>query len=310
MKKVSIIMAVYKEERDELDSSINSILNQTYRNIEFIIIIDNPNDDWRKKFIEEKRDSRIKLIVNEENLGLPKSLNIGIQYATGDYIARMDADDISLKNRIENQIKYLEEKKCDLCGSNFSAFFYDDDNKLICNPKNHKNIYKIMRYTNCIGHPTWFGKKEIFINNGGYRNIFSCEDYDFLLRAINKGYKLANVPEILLRYRLSEKSISRSNTGRQIMIANYLAKEFRNYRIPSLEDINDFLKSKQYLNNVKRYNKYYEIKKKRNNYISNKFPSYYINTCKLILYSNFFIRDICLKLYLKLICKLDSKEKE
>lgn len=103
MKKISVVMSIYNENIDEIKASIDSILNQTYENIEFIIILDNPTRlDINVLLTEyQKNDTRIKVIYNQKNEGLALSLNKGLEIATGEYIARMDSDDISLQDRLK-----------------------------------------------------------------------------------------------------------------------------------------------------------------------------------------------------------------
>ena len=108
---VSIIMSTYKEEEIFLRQAIESILNQSYKDFEYIIILDNPDNNLHIRIIKEyaNLDKRIKFYVNEKNMGLTASLNKGLGLAKGKYICRMDADDISINKRIENQKRYLEE---------------------------------------------------------------------------------------------------------------------------------------------------------------------------------------------------------
>ena len=111
MDGISVIMSTYKENIDDLKMSIESILNQTYKMFEFIIILDNPNNHIHEEIIKEysKIDKRIKFYKNDKNIGLAMSLNKGISLAQYEYIARMDADDISLSNRFDKQVKFLQE---------------------------------------------------------------------------------------------------------------------------------------------------------------------------------------------------------
>ena len=109
-KKISVLMTVYKENEEELKESFESIINQTYKNLEIIVVIDFPDEIWRKEFIEQYNDKRVKVILNEENIGLPLSLNKALEVATGDYYARMDSDDISTLDRFEKQLKYIEKE--------------------------------------------------------------------------------------------------------------------------------------------------------------------------------------------------------
>lgn len=106
MEKISVIMSTFNEKLEWVKEAIDSIINQTYRNIEFIIIVDNPNNIELKNMLEQYciEDDRIKIIVNEFNIGLVKSLNKALKICSGEFIARMDADDISVKYRLEKQL--------------------------------------------------------------------------------------------------------------------------------------------------------------------------------------------------------------
>ena len=225
--KISVIMSIYKEPKEQLKTSIESILNQTYSNIEYIIILDNPEEEWRKEFVESYHDDRIKFFVNEKNIGLTKSLNKAISYATGDYIARMDADDISLENRFEKQIEFIKNNNLDLCGSNIEYFIDGGESEISQFPSDSDKTIKILKCYDCIPHPTWLVKKEVYESNNNYRDISACEDYDFLIRAALKNYKMANYPEVLLRYRMTPEGISRSNACKQEILSGLLKKYYK-----------------------------------------------------------------------------------
>src|SRR5690606_13966390 len=127
----SVIMSTYNERLDWIVSSVESILNQTYKNIEFIIIVDHPDRIELREILigYEKQDSRIKLVFNEVNQGLVRSLNLALTYCTGRYIARMDADDISLLHRLEHQKTYLELYKLDFVFSGVQVI--DEENSML-----------------------------------------------------------------------------------------------------------------------------------------------------------------------------------
>jgi len=147
---VSVIMSVYSEKRNELLTSINSILEQTYHNIEFIIVNDNPENNIAKKILEDfqMHNSKIKVINNSKNYGLVYSLNKAISIANGEYIARMDADDKSVKKRIECQMNWITKTKADLLGG--YILLMDEaghDTDIIRKfPLKHKSIKKYLRW--------------------------------------------------------------------------------------------------------------------------------------------------------------------
>lgn len=228
MKKISVVMSIYNENIDEIKASIDSILNQTYENIEFIIILDNPTRLDIKALLAEyqKIDSRIKVIYNQKNEGLALSLNKGLKIATGEYIARMDSDDISLKDRLKIQIEFLEKNKdIDLIGT--GVIKIDENGKRIgeyqSEPK-YEKLLKIIKYRNCFSHPTLFFKKDILNKIKGYRNFPCAQDYDFMYRVIENGYKVLNLQEKLLKYRVRKKSISVEKRLFQLLIAEYIQR--------------------------------------------------------------------------------------
>lgn len=262
---VSVIMSTYKEEEIFLRQAIESILNQTYKDFEYIIILDNPDNNLHIRIIKEyaNLDKRIKFYVNEKNMGLTASLNKGLGLAKSKYICRMDADDISINNRIENQKRYLEENNYDLIGG--ISQMIDENGKSIYSikkvPTNMDKIKKALRYNQIISHPTWFGKKEVFDKLNGYRNMPLCEDYDFTLRAVLNGYKISNIDETVLKYRMTSSSISRSNLYEQYLFARFITKKYSENKIADIKEAkqyvnnhNDDRKAKRYLKANARFN--------------------------------------------------------
>lgn len=236
---ISVIMSTYKEDERLLRESIESILNQTYRDFEYIIILDYPDNDVHKSVIEEYalKDDRIHFYINEKNMGLTDSLNRGLSLCHGEYIARMDADDISLPDRLERQMKYLEKNHYDLIGG--ITEMINENGSLLYSiksvPTDPKKINKALRYSQCIAHPTWLGRKEVFEKNAGYRHMPLCEDYDFTLRAVLNGFVISNLNEPVLKYRMTSNSISRSNLFEQYLYMFYITNEYKNNRIASVD---------------------------------------------------------------------------
>ncbi len=225
MPLVSVLLPLYNEPIDFAKLAIESILHQTYTNMEILLLIDNPHNT---KLIDlashyKQNDARIKVIKNPRNMGLPNTLNRGIELATGEYIARMDGDDISVSTRIREQVDYLQSHpEIDLVGSD--ADIIDENNKIIgryCKLNSDWGQKMMLKHAaiNLI-HPTWIGKAKMF-ELLKYRNFAIAEDYDFMLRAMFFGYKFHNLPQILLQYRtVQKKIISSSNTNAFIQFKN------------------------------------------------------------------------------------------
>lgn len=267
MKKnlVSVIVSVYNEPIDILKKSIFSIINQTYKNIEIILINDNPSRKELNNFLDKLKNdySNIIYIKNKKNLGLVKSLNIGLKHANGEFIARMDADDISIKDRIEKQIDYLKRNSYDFIGCNIIEIDeFDNEIREKKVPSHNKEILKYIKYGSCLFHPTWFLKKEIYDCLNGYREVQSCEDYDFIIRAIHKNYKFGNVPQALLKYRIRENGISVSTESTQRLLRYFLSKNINNKDINNINFINSYKESKLFKKNEIIINNYIQVKNK------------------------------------------------
>lgn len=288
LEMVSVIMCTYNEPIEVIDASIKSILNQSYENIQLIIINDNPDRLEMAKYLNDLsvNNHMVEYIKNEKNIGLVRSLNRGLLKVKGEYIARMDADDISNTNRIKEQVTFLKKNNCDIVGSNVITI--DEDNNIIGKiivPTKHKDILKFYNYGSCMLHPTWLGKRNVFENLNGYRNIYSCEDYDFIIRAIEKGYHLGNVPDFLLKYRVRNSGISVSSEAQQRLTRYFIKKNRDNINELSISDFELFLNSKFYKKELAKINKYIEIK---NSFKKSK-QIKFINMISLIFNKYFYI---------------------
>jgi glycosyltransferase involved in cell wall biosynthesis len=224
-------MSVYNEKEKWLCEAIDSILNQTYKNIEFIIIIDNPKKANLIGIVENyaKKDKRIKYFINKKNMGLVYSLNRALKYCNGDFIARMDADDISHANRFEKQLNYLVNNNLDLIGSNVNLFnekgvFFTTDKLLT-----HKYLKKLLSYgTIGIVHPTFFARSKVFKKLNGYKNALHTEDKEFLARVFCNNFKVGNIKDVLLDCRYNNESITKTNAIYVNKVGIYITKVFNN----------------------------------------------------------------------------------
>lgn len=203
---VSVVMSVYNAQ-DYLNEAIESILNQSYENVEFIIVNDGSTDS-SLNIIQSYmiNDSRISLI-DRKNKGLPFSLNEGINIAKGKYIARMDADDISLPTRIEEQVSFLDShQNIGICGSWVEVF--GGRTGFIKHPISHEEMKMKMLFNVCFAHPTVMIRKDLFETKNIKYNVSYSNSQDYMLWSeIQSITCMANIPKILLRYRISEGSI-------------------------------------------------------------------------------------------------------
>ena len=206
MPKISVIMPVYNTEEKYLKEAIESILNQTFTDFEFIIIDDGSSNNAQEVIVSYK-NSRILYIKNEQNLGLIKTLNKGLDLAKGEYIARMDSDDISLAERFQKQADFLDKNsEVDILGTWFNCIPRDRVIETFTTDEEIKECMLIN--SNNIGHPTVMIRKST-VDDLKIRydetNLY-VEDYALWLSLIEK-VKFANVGEILLNYRIHEKSV-------------------------------------------------------------------------------------------------------
>ena len=209
---ISVIMPVFNADQ-YLHDSIQSILNQTFSDFEYIIINDGSTDNSLNIIKEYKdKDNRIK-IVNQTNMGVTKALINGINNSSRRFIARMDSDDISSKNRFEEQIKWLIDYNFDLCCSRTYWLSRKKPSSIwYCVVP-----FKIsIRFTNPFIHGTYIFKKKLYDEIGGYNPKFSfSQDYFFMQNVIQKKYKIKYLKKILYKSRELNNSVSSKNRSNQ-----------------------------------------------------------------------------------------------
>lgn len=247
---ISIVMSTYNETVDELKKSIESMLTQTFKNFEFIIVLDNPQNNEHKKVINEylSKDERIIFLVNEKNIGLAASLNKGIDKSKGDYIARMDADDISMPNRLEREYNYLKDNPdIHIVSTNKIDINENDD---IINIPSHlptKNcqIKKILKITSIITHSAAMFKKNDIEKIGKYRLFPASQDYDLWLRASYYKLNFGIIDEPLIKYRIRKNNISNTNPLKQYLLKEYIQKLYKQRLKKGIDEFS--------LDNLQRY---------------------------------------------------------
>jgi glycosyltransferase involved in cell wall biosynthesis len=230
---VSVLMSVHNGERF-LVQAVESILTQTFHDFEFLIIDDASTDsssDILKTYASQ--DTRIRIIKNQENLGLTQSLNLGLVEAQGPYIARMDDDDIAMPERLGKQVASLDANPAIwVVGSWMTCI--DENGKETSDiykfPEKSKEITRILRENSggSLAHPAVMMRKDRILAHGGYRNIFKrSQDYDLWLRLADCGDVFANIPEKLLLHRIHADAISNKAYSDQVqcgLFAWYSAK--------------------------------------------------------------------------------------
>ena len=229
-KLVSVIIPVYNVEKF-VEQAIVSIIDQTYKNLE-IIVIDDGSSDITYQIVADlaSQDPRIRLYKNERNLKIVKTLNRALSLAQGEYIARMDGDDISALDRIEKQVAFLESNPdYDLVGC--SVIYIDENGMEIgrsVRVSDQKLLMKLTKYGALVHHPTWVARKSVYTKLDGYRELSGAEDYDFLLRMISAKLKYTNLGAYFgCFFRLDRSGNSLDSLGlRQQKITDYIYKLF------------------------------------------------------------------------------------
>lgn len=261
--KVTVLMSVYNGE-SYLNEAVDSILTQTFTDFEFLII-DDASTDSTPEILRSYVDPRIRIIINEKNQGLTKSLNKGLEIAVGEYIVRMDADDISLPERLEVQVKFMENNpEIYVCGSWIEIIgcnsgeiweYPTDSNEIKC-----KHLFECS-----IAHPSVIFKKDLPDQNHlRYDPTFKrSQDYDLWVR-ISTSYLLANIGKVLLKHRIHQSAIGQHYSNEQKRCADQiryrqlqeflgLAPTEEELRLHSLISVMEFETKKNNLNDVNQW---------------------------------------------------------
>ncbi|MBX9229548.1 glycosyltransferase family 2 protein [Coprococcus catus] len=202
---ISVIMGVYNpSDYNQLEEAVNSILNQTFKDFEFIIY-DDGNDEVTAKVIEriKQKDSRIRVIREKDNKGLGFALNQCIHVARGKYLARMDADDISFPERLEEEMKFLEQH-CEYDWVGCNAVIVSDYTIMgVRRMAEIPNQYNFLPFSPFI-HPSVMFRRELFEKDNKYNideKTLRCEDYELFMRLYQQGYRGYNIQKCLFMYR-------------------------------------------------------------------------------------------------------------
>lgn len=306
-------MSTYNETVEELKKAIDSILTQTFKNFEFIIILDNPQNYEHKKVINEylSKDKRIIFLINESNIGLAASLNEGIENAKGDYIARMDADDISMPNRLEKEYNYLKENP-DIHIISTNKIDINENDEVINIPSKLPTedwqIKRILKITSIITHSAAMFRKKEIEKIGKYRLFPASQDYDLWLRSSYYKLNFAIINEPLIKYRIRENNISNTNPLKQYLLKEYIQKLYRQ-RLKngkdefSLENLQKYLEANKAFDkkNIKKFKKGMEYINKIKSNFKEKRIILAIKYCIKSLYTHKKMKNV---LYVYIVCYL------
>jgi len=218
-KLISVILPVWEPNVEQLRQCIDSILKQTYDNLEIIISYRKSYDfdnDFYSLISAYESDKRLRILENKKT-GFTNSLNEAILNADGDFIARIDSDDYCEINRIEKQLEFKKKYQCNIVGT-WAQIIANDGQKIgkIELPITHSEIRRKIMLHNPILHPSVLLDKKLFNDIGLYDTSFiHAEDYELWFRAMYKNYKFGNVPEYLIYIREATSSRTRGNEWRE-----------------------------------------------------------------------------------------------
>lgn len=214
--KVSVIMPVYNS-GTYLNEAIDSILNQKFEDFEFVII-DDGSTDQSQEIVKSYSDPRIRFYVNEKNMGVAATLNRGLKLAVGEYIARMDSDDISLPDRFDKQVSYMDtHPKVAVCATGIRMFGAQNGEKYFSTT--HDQLKVDLLFNNCLAHPTVMMRRSVVGCTYRYNEEFSAmEDYALWIE-VSRKYELASIKDVLLMYRIHQSQVTQNPPK------NYLEQE-------------------------------------------------------------------------------------
>lgn len=198
---VSVIMAEYNTNIDDLRAAIKSILDQTFSDFEFIIVDDGGKNDLQK-IVSEFNDSRIRIVDNRVNKGLVYSLNNAIKHAKTEYLVRMDTDDIALPNRLQQLLSFIKNyPEYDVVGSRAIEFTKNTEHGILAK-SGEKSKYAIMQGDTMV-HPSVIMRKEAIVQVGGYPDYYRSEDLALWCELLLNGCRFYVLDDILLKYRVN-----------------------------------------------------------------------------------------------------------
>ncbi|HJS53752.1 MAG TPA: glycosyltransferase [Chitinophagaceae bacterium] len=228
---VSVVMSVYNGSK-WLEEAIESIINQTYTNWEFIIVDDGSDEPTKKILDTYKNNPKFRILANSQKKGLTKNLNTAIKQASGEYIARMDADDVSLPDRFQRQVDYLNQHRYVSVISGFITFINEEGDQPGSWAEDRKNvtwpqIKSTLPWQNCLAHPSVMIRAGVFRNYHYNEAQTHSQDWDLWLQLAADNQIIEKIPDVILLYRVHSKSITASSLKKSAFAKNH--ETYKNY---------------------------------------------------------------------------------
>lgn len=221
---VSVIMPVFNGRLGYLEKSITSVLSQSYRNIE-VIIVDDSDKQEQKDFLAKtgQNDSRVVYVHNNRRLGFVKSLNKALSLAKGDYIARADSDDIQELDRFRKQVDFLEDNRdIGIVGTAVWKIDEHGQKKGVRKYPTGLSVNRVMTIKNAIAHGSVMMRKDVLREIGNYNELFEkAEDYEMWMRAMKRKVKITNLEEPLVYLRMSNVEKRDTANWRNNLVVKY-----------------------------------------------------------------------------------------
>jgi len=229
--RVSVLMP-FKDAERFVGLAATSLARQTYQDF-LVVAVDDNSSDMSRAILSSILKDKVKF-VNTSGVGVTKALNAGLKECDGEFVARMDADDESLPERLERQVSFLDANEdVGVLGTRFLSMDEGLVNLIWDNhdiPLDHDGIRIKMVTSCCIGHPTVMARTDVLKSLGGYDEsdkYKAVEDYELWLRALAKGVRFANLPDVLLRHRVHGSQVSKVLSDIQERNTNSLRQEYR-----------------------------------------------------------------------------------
>lgn len=225
MPQISVLTGVCSETLPQIRQAVTSITEQTFSDWELLLVNDNPRRTELAGCLESlaKGDARIRILTNPKNLGLARSMNRAARNARGQWLARMDGDDLSRPDRLEQERSLLLESESGLVCSCYQTI--DEAGNLLDSQSpfyTPKQLGTLLPFRNVIHHPTVLMRKDLFEKAGGYHPYPCAQDYDLWLRFLSMKVKMTMHEEPLLSYRIREKSTTGQRRFLQALTLNYV----------------------------------------------------------------------------------------